>query len=398
MIYSRLKVAITFTLIFCSFLQTFSFPESINEDIDPLQEGYFLVVGAFKIKQNAIRYSSFINSDKAQSSKIGLNPEKNLFYVYVAFSEDLELIKEKWISYRENESFSDAWVYKNITIEESSDDFQDIEDEEIFEDPADQITQQPIPEPEMDIPEITPSESGVGTHRYMFKVVNSQTLREVPGFVTVVDATRNKVMKSVETNTVLDIPEPTTTTKNIILICDIFGFKKQQVSVKIDEPLASGEPNVSKESDVTVVNFELTRHRKGDVLTMYHVYFYNDAAIMKPESKFELNSLLSMLKENENLEIRIHGHTNGNAPGKIIKLKEDDNNLFEVTANNIEDYGSAKELSWERSAIIAKYLINEGIDGKRMQMKGWGGKKMLHDKKDAQAKRNVRVEIEILKD
>jgi len=43
-------------------------------------------------------------------------------------------------------------------------------------------------------------------------------------------------------------------------------------------------------------------------------------------------------------------------------------------------------------------LIHQGIEEKRMDLKGWGGKKMLYDKKSDQAGRNVRVEIEILKD
>jgi outer membrane protein OmpA-like peptidoglycan-associated protein len=135
----------------------------------------------------------------------------------------------------------------------------------------------------------------------------------------------------------------------------------------------------------------------GEVLTMYNVYFYNNAAIMKPESKFELNSLLGMLKENEKLTIRIHGHTNGNTAGKIIKLKEDDNNFFEITANNIDGLGSAKDLSQERADVIARWLMEQGIDKKRMDIKGWGGKKMIYKKTDAMAGKNVRVEIELLK-
>jgi outer membrane protein OmpA-like peptidoglycan-associated protein len=131
---------------------------------------------------------------------------------------------------------------------------------------------------------------------------------------------------------------------------------------------------------------------------MYQVYFYNDAAIMKPESKFELNSLLDMLKENENLEITIHGHTNGNAPGKIIKLTPGDTRFFEVSDTNIESQGSAKELSKQRAEVIKNWLISKGISEKRMKLEGWGGKKMLYDKNDPMAARNIRVEIEIMKE
>ena len=44
-----------------------------------------------------------------------------------------------------------------------------------------------------------------------------------------------------------------------------------------------------------------------------------------------------------------------------------------------------------------RWLLEQGIDKKRMELKGWGGKKMIYGKTDKLAGRNVRVEIEILK-
>ncbi len=376
-----------------------------QDDIPVLGEGYYLVVGAFNLPSNAVRYSNLINS-KGENSKVGVNPNKSIHYVYVIYSMDLEFIKSKWIEYRETTEFANAWVFKNVKPSVSNDGFIDIEsqsgavsniqEQEIFEDPSEKPENQ-APKIEIPIVEEEPLE-GEG-YPFIFNVVSATTLKEVPGYVSVVDAVRNKVMTSLETNKPQLVPDPGTAEKNVLLICDIFGYVKQQTTLDLEDPTASGEPNVSQDGKGnTIVNFELVRHKAGDIITMYHVYFYNDAAIMKPESKFELNSLLDMLQENENLKIRIHGHTNGNAPGKLIKLREDDNNLFEVTPNNIQGTGSAKQLSLERAAIIAKYLINKGIDGKRMEMKGWGGKKMLYDKKSESASRNVRVEVEILKD
>jgi outer membrane protein OmpA-like peptidoglycan-associated protein len=152
------------------------------------------------------------------------------------------------------------------------------------------------------------------------------------------------------------------------------------------------------ENGITTVRFNLQWHKKGDIITMYNVYFYNDAAIMKPESKYELNCLLDMLKQNPSYIIKLHGHTNGNSPGKIIKLKPDDDHFFQITSNNEEVFGSAKELSLERAYTIKRYLIAHGISADRMTVKGWGGKKMIYNKNDPLAKRNVRVEVEIIAD
>jgi len=57
---------------------------------------------------------------------------------------------------------------------------------------------------------------------------------------------------------------------------------------------------------------------------------------------------------------------------------------------------SAKKLSELRAETVRNYLIRHGISKDRMELKGWGGKKMLYKKLDPEAIKNVRVEIEIL--
>src|SRR5690606_2318238 len=118
--------------------------------------------------------------------------------------------------------------------------------------------------------------------------------------------------------------------------------------------------------------------------------------IMRPESKYEVNSLLDMLKENTNYKIRLHGHTNGNRAGKIISMGES-KNFFSLTDTK-EGVGTAKKLSEERANVIMQYLINEGIDASRMEIKAWGGKRPIQDKNSNRANENVRVEVEILED
>ncbi len=117
---------------------------------------------------------------------------------------------------------------------------------------------------------------------------------------------------------------------------------------------------------------------------------------MKPISQFELNSLVDMLKENDELRIKIHGHTNGNARGKIIMLPEGSENFFSLDQETEEKSGSAKELSLQRAMVIKDYLISYGIAEERMEVFGWGGKQPIYDKFDKLAIKNVRVEIEIL--
>jgi outer membrane protein OmpA-like peptidoglycan-associated protein len=92
----------------------------------------------------------------------------------------------------------------------------------------------------------------------------------------------------------------------------------------------------------------------------------------------------------------IHGHTNGNAAGKIIRMDKPGN--FYSLTNTSQGMGSAKKLSEERALLIREYLISSGVSPERMQVKAWGGKKPIHDKHAVRANENVRVEIEILSD
>ena len=143
-----------------------------------------------------------------------------------------------------------------------------------------------------------------------------------------------------------------------------------------------------------VVKFDLVRYYKGDKAIMYNVYFYNDAAVMTPESRYECNSLLQMMKEVPGYRIMLHGHTNGNYHGKIVTMGEDKN--FFSLDNSRSTMGSAKDLSRNRAETIKQFLVANGIAADRIEVKAWGGKRPLYDKHGVNAKKNVRVEVEIL--
>jgi len=136
--------------------------------------------------------------------------------------------------------------------------------------------------------------------------------------------------------------------------------------------------------------------KKGEMERLDFIYFYRDAAVLRPESKYEVDRLVSILKQNPTQKIRIHGHTNGNDGGKIIKRSDFNSDFFSLD-NTVQDYGSAKELSELRANVIKEYLIVNGIEKNRMAIKAWGGKKPLYDVDSEKAEANVRVEIEVVR-
>jgi hypothetical protein len=56
---------------------------------------------------------------------------------------------------------------------------------------------------------------------------------------------------------------------------------------------------------------------------------------MLPESKYELNRLLEFMNSSDRYKIMLHGHTNGNARGKIVTMGPSQN-FFELTNDVVE--------------------------------------------------------------
>lgn len=230
-----------------------------------------------------------------------------------------------------------------------------------------------------------------GNRKFKFSLFNTVNLKEVNGEVDLVNEGGRKIA-SYASNEIVQVMRADAS-GNIILACEVLGYRKLLFKLNYDNPFLT-EGVERGENEEAIVPFGLVRLQKGDIAVMYNVYFFKDAAIMRPESKYEINNLLSMMNENDAYKIMIHGHTNGNAAGKIITMG-DSKNFFSLT-NTEEGRGSAKKLSEERAGVIREYLIDQGISDDRMEIKAWGGKRPLYDKNHSLAQSNVRVEIEIV--
>jgi len=230
-----------------------------------------------------------------------------------------------------------------------------------------------------------------GNRKFKFNLYNTMNLKKVNGEVDLVNESGRK-LNTYHGNEMVKVMR-TDASGEIILACEVLGFRKLLFKLNYDNPFLT--PGVEKgENEEAIVPFGLVRLQKGDIAVMYNVYFFKDAAIMRPESRYEINNLLAMMNENEAYKIRIHGHTNGNASGKIITMG-DNKNYFSLSDTK-EGRGSAKKLSEERAEVIREYLINEGIVSDRMDIKAWGGNRPLYDKNHSLAQSNVRVEVEII--
>lgn len=230
-------------------------------------------------------------------------------------------------------------------------------------------------------------------------VVNAKNSQPINTIVQVVDGKNTKRVDRVPSNQLSYVPIYAEGNRRKIFVIDAFSFRKESFELDLDNLRNDSSANqLALVNDTVVLNFELERYRKKDIFAAYNIYFYDDASVMLPKSKYELESLLEMLKENPKTVIRIHGHTNSNSMGKIISLEPGDHDFFRLTAKNKEGFGTAVQLSKRRAESIKYYLEYNGVKGNRLEIKGWGGKKMIYERDVPLAHKNKRVEIEILED
>ncbi|MBI3221211.1 MAG: OmpA family protein [Bacteroidetes bacterium] len=379
----------------------------------------YVVIGAFSIPKNAI---DFTNSAKQKNlaAEFSINPIRKLFYVYVLATPNQEAAIEEAKKLRKDPSYSDTWVFTGILGEEEiqkgadtnpvtretiqvvkpsdgpANSQTDVTTASLTQEPTISVTQPVVSSvPETTAPAVV-EEIEPGSKKFLFKIITSKDQKEIQGDVDVMDLDKTKPRKvaSYRGNEVVNV-KPANQSGNVSFVCEVFGYRKLQTPVNFNQPEAT--EGITVEENKAVMPFELVRLKKGDYAVMYNVYFYKDAGIMRPESKYEVNSLLEMLKENPKYKIRIHGHTNGNAAGKVISMG-DSKNFFGINADVKEGFGSAKKLSEERAKVIQSYLVSQGISIHRMQIKAWGGKRPIYEVDHNLAQANVRVEIEILED
>jgi outer membrane protein OmpA-like peptidoglycan-associated protein len=115
--------------------------------------------------------------------------------------------------------------------------------------------------------------------------------------------------------------------------------------------------------------------RKGAKVTLKKVLFERSLYALKDSSKRELDQLVDFMKKNTSVEIRLIGHTDNTG---------DDKENMKLSENRVKE--------------VKKYLVSQGISGKRIQCLGMGETKPIADNSDPLKKPlNRRVEVEILK-
>ena len=393
-------------------------PKLVESPILP--KGYYIVVAAYLSGQEnfALKYSTKLNAE-GRHSMYGFDKARSYYYVYLDFYTDFSESINQMLQTRKEAGFGEAWVR---IIKEGTEQKVDVvvreEPEQEEKKAAGQIevvtVQKPQPEnvlpkedaiPPVNNLEVIPNPKADPVYipqtlkntQAFFSLYNATNGRVIDGEVEVVDTERSRLISKMKANTYLNLPDPKSNSGKLTLIGSALGYRKIQHEMNYNNTEADTiQEDIDLIGNYYMVRFDLSRMVKGDIATLYNIFFYNDAAVMIPESKYELNKLLQMMQENPKYRLMLHGHTNGNGRGKIIYVGPN-KDYFSITKDDvIKESGSAKELSGARAQVIKDWLVSQGISQNRIETKSWGGVRMLHDKDSQHARRNVRVEVEVL--
>jgi len=135
-----------------------------------------------------------------------------------------------------------------------------------------------------------------------------------------------------------------------------------------------------KYSENFTANFALDQIIIEKPIVLDNIYYDFDKWNIRPDAETELYKLVQTLKKNSNLTIELSSHTDSRAGDQYNMV-----------------------LSDKRARAAVEYLINHGIDGKRLKWKGYGESRLVnHCKNDVfcteeEHQKNRRTEFKAIK-
>jgi OOP family OmpA-OmpF porin len=158
---------------------------------------------------------------------------------------------------------------------------------------------------------------------------------------------------------------------------NIFGSARYQITASAEgynPHTVIIDPKELDHDNYVVRNILLTT--RGETIVLKNLIFGQGKSIIDPASYKELDELAEMLRATPRISIQLEGHTdNTGNPRKNLALSQ------------------------HRVDAVRRYLINKGVNKKRVQTKAFGGKKPLSNEMTEEARAaNRRVELRIIKD
>jgi outer membrane protein OmpA-like peptidoglycan-associated protein len=367
-------------------------------EVTPIANGYHVVVATFNDRQEkeAQKFSESLNK-KGYTSGFGLEKGKRFIYVFLQsfdFTQYSAAVKAMTDARKKSE-FATAWVVKIKDGREvkEGEAIAEVKEPLAQNDLTPEMVTEYIPNPPADP---IPNPQNLGNTPIFLSVYRDRDSKNVEADISVYDPDNGKLLTTLKSNRYMNVSNPKTKSGRIKLVASAFGYTDSQVEIGyINTEKDTVQKYVVYFGSYFQLKFPMQKIATGQQAIFSKVTFFNDAAIMTPSSKDQLMTLLELLQETPAMRVRINGHTNGNDRGKIIYVGPS-KNFFALATDRIEKNGSSKELSTARAQVIKDWLVGQGVAAERVEVIGWGGTKPLYDKNNPSARKNGRVEMEVI--
>jgi len=121
-------------------------------------------------------------------------------------------------------------------------------------------------------------------------------------------------------------------------------------------------------ADASSIAYELS---KSGHIALYGIHFETAKATILPDSESVLAEVAKMLQQNPDVKVSVEGHT-----------------------DNVGSAAANQTLSEKRAQAVVAWLSSHGIEGSRLQAKGWGASKPVEDNATEEGRaKNRRVEL-----
>jgi len=355
---------------------------------------YYVVIGAFAADENASEFKGYLPGQSKDTSYI-LSDQNSLLHYYVLKLSDKETAISKTLQLKSQiETLRPGGSVSDVVAPETN----------II---GGVLPDLPSLPPDATVLQRAASASASGgtanaggvppkpAGKYFKFRIESPEGTPLPAQVHHVDFEGGRELAAYNANTFVDLLRPGQR-EPMAIVCGIFGYKEIYKYIDYRDPSLTDQEAYADADGTWVIPYRLERLEKGDVSIMYSVSFYKDAAIMRGNSRTDLEELVKMMHSNPYYEITIHAHCNGKNKREIIAPGAD-KNYFDV-AGAVKVTGSAKDLTSFRAEAIRNYLVDHGVDARRMKIFAWGGSDMLVKAHSEESGLNDRIEIEITRD
>jgi outer membrane protein OmpA-like peptidoglycan-associated protein len=212
-----------------------------------------------------------------------------------------------------------------------------------------------------------PEKKGVQPIKFILEVVDAETKQPVEAKARMRGVDNTAIGSASLGTGMFEFGVMSTVPKEYTVSIELEGYIFENIKVMLGR--ATEEPQTVNRRVL------LRKVAIGEISALRHVFFDFGKATLQEASFEELNMMVTMMKQNQSMQVEIGGHT--------------------------DDVGSDtfnKKLSQQRADAVRVYLTNNGVAGRRIKSVGYGEERPIVSNDDESGGREInrRVEFKVI--